>query len=215
MDTFIALIVDVRDSRRLENFTDRRDRALRDLSKRHRTRDWLDADYAVTAWDEFQALIVQPPALPKVLWDVYKSFRPWSLKLGVGGGGVDRQDGVELPINEAATGEAFFLARDALESLEGRRQRTGQAGIMVAWNEPAVAHALNAALRPLDLLISAITDTQWQAIELYETSGRQDEVARKLDKSESTISRTLSTARYWDIRAGLDDLSEFLRKSNL
>lgn len=210
MDTFCALIVDVRDSRRLEDFAARRDRVLRDLSEHHRARGWLDADYAVTAWDEFQALIVQVPALPKVLWEVYKAFRPWSLKLGVGGGGVDRRNGDDLPINEAATGEAFFLARDALEALEGRRQRTGEAGIVTTWNEPAVAHALNAALRPLDLLITAITDTQWEAIELYEKSGRQDEVARELGKSESTISRTLSTARYWDIREALREVELFL-----
>lgn len=215
MDTYVALIADVRGSRRLDNFPERRDRALRELSEAHRVEGWLDADYAVTAWDEFSALIVQPPALPGVMWDIYKAFRPLSLRVGVGGGAVERHRARELPINESATGEAFFLAREALESLGVRKQRSGSAGIAVRWDSPAIEHALNASLRPLDLLISAITDTQWEAIELYEESGRQDEVARKLGKSKSTISRTLTTARYWDIRAGFDDLSEFLKLSKL
>lgn len=210
MDTYIALIADVRHSRRSENFSEHRDRALHELSEVHRERGWIDADYVVTAWDEFSALIVQPTALPGAMWDVYKAFRPLTLRIGVGGGAVERHGARELPINTSATGEAFFLAREAVESLGERKQRTGSACIAVRWNSPAIEHALNASLRPLDLIISAITDTQWEAIEHFEESGRQDEVARKLGKSESTISRTLSTARYWDIRAALRDVGAFM-----
>lgn len=210
MSTFVALIGDVQRSREVADFARHRDQALSSLSRSHRQAGWMDADYAVSAWDEFQGLITRPAALPRVLWDVYKAFRPLDLKLAVGGGRVERLADADRAINQSATGEAFFLARKALELLTERRHGAGRARVAVGWNEVPVEAALNSALRLLDLLVAEITGKQWAVIECYEETPHQGEVAARLGKSESTISRSLAAARYWDIRSSIEDLERFL-----
>lgn len=210
MDTEIVLIGDVQGSRDAPDFPAHRDRALRELSRRHRHAGWTDVDYAVSTWDEFQGMLADPVALPRVLWDIYRAFQPLRVRLAVGGGAVERLDDGGA-INRSVTGEAFYLAREALEELSARRHGSGRVRLAVAWNDPAVAASLNAALRLVDVLSDEITATQWEVIGHYESLGHQGEVARVLDKSESTISRSLAAARYWEIQASLGDLETFLK----
>lgn len=210
MDTEVVLIGDVQGSRDAADFPAHRDRVLRELSRRHRHAGWTDGDYAVSTWDEFQGMLAEPAALPRVLWDIYQAFQPLRVRLAVGGGAVERLDDGGA-VNRSATGEAFYLAREALEELSARRHGSGRARVAVAWNDPVVAASLNAALRLVDVLSDDITATQWEVIGHYESLGHQGEVARVLDKSESTISRSLAAARYWEIQASLGDLETFLQ----
>ncbi len=212
MSALVALIADVQHSRRLQKFPQRRDQALARLSASHRASGALDADYAVTAWDEFQGLLIAPAHLPRVLWDLYAEFQPMKLRLGIGAGLVERLPGAG-PINETATGPAFIHAREALQQVSTARRGVGVARLAVVWPDPGLQAALNASLRLLDLLIDQITPTQWNVIRSFEDLGRQDLVANTLKRNESTISRSLAAAHYWDIQASLADLESLLQAS--
>jgi hypothetical protein len=212
MDAFV-ITGDVQNSRAVRDFPRRRDRVLAQLSKSQRDRGWVDADYAVTAWDEFQMLLIRPEALPWAVWEIYRAFQPaMALRLGIGGGRVERTSAT-APINETATGEAFILAREALERLASPRRGAGQARLAVATCSATLTHALGAALRLVDVLAADITETQWRVISAFERYGRQDRVARALGRNESTISRSLAAARYWDLQATLTDLEALLQQS--
>jgi hypothetical protein len=208
----VALIADVADSRRITDFPARRDRVLAALSDRHRAQGWIEFDYAVTAWDEFQGLVERPAALPGLVWDFWRVFQPWSLRLALGIGPVERVSGPEarLPLNEAVTGSAFYLAREALEALDGAGHGRSRVRVRVAATRPEPATGANAVLRLADALAQDITERQWQVIGHYEQSGKQTDVAAALGVSESTISRTLASARYWEIGASLEELGELL-----
>ncbi|MCC5864323.1 MAG: hypothetical protein JJU31_04295 [Wenzhouxiangella sp.] len=211
MDTQVALIVDVADSRRIKDFPGQRDQLMETISLRHRRNGWMDADYAVTAWDEFQGLLVAPASLPALIWDLLLAANPVSLRIAVGGGLVERHPDRRLPINRAATGEAFFLAREAMETLRNPCRGAEQARIAMRWNDPLIEAAGNAVLRLVDVLVGRITRKQWEVIAGYEQFRKQTEVAKALEKSESTVSRSLSSARYWEIRSSLHDLASVLR----
>jgi hypothetical protein len=213
MNATFVIIGDVQGSRSVSAFPRRRNRVLGQLSKQHHANGWIDADYAVTAWDEFQVLFIQPAILPWALWDIYRAFQPMTLRLGIGGGTVERTRG-KGPINETATGEAFILARTALEDAASTRRAAGQSRLGVACADPALTHALSASLRLVDVLVADITDTQWRVIASLERFGRQDRVAKALKRNVSTISRSLAAARYWDIRASLTDVAALLNRSD-
>jgi hypothetical protein len=208
----VALIADVADSRQISDFPDRRDRLLAELSRRHRAKGWTDTDYAVTAWDEFQGLLDRPACLPEVVWAFWLSFRPWSLRLALGIGAVERvpDASADAPLNRTVTGEAFYRARTALDELDAPRQGASRVRVRVGPADDARARTANAVLRLADALAQDITDRQWQVIDCYERLGKQAEVAEALAVSESTISRGLASARYWEIRASLIELSELL-----
>ncbi len=208
----IALIADVADSRRIADFPERRDRLLAELSKRHRDSGWTRFDYAVTAWDEFQGLIDRPEALPHVIWEFWRAFQPWSLRLAAGIGAVERVAGADadVPLNQAVTGDAFYRAREAMDRLDAPRHGMSRVRLRVGAPDDKRAAACNGILRLVDALVQDITDRQWQVIERYERSGKQTEVAAELDVAESTVSRSLASARYWELQASLRDLGELL-----
>lgn len=212
MSDRVALIADVADSRRIDGFPARRDRLLSDLSKRHRASGWTEFDYAVTAWDEFQGLVEQPAVVPRVAWDFWCAFRPWSLRLALGIGPVERVSGASgsTPLNKAVTGEAFYRARAALDELDSPRHGMSRVRLRVGAPGDARAAACNAVLRLADALVQDITDRQWQVIERYERSGKQKQVATELDVAESTVSRSLASARYWELQASLSELADLL-----
>lgn len=211
MDTQVALIIDVADSRRIKGFAGQRDHLIETLSLRHRRNGWTDADYAVTAWDEFQGLVVAPASLPALIWDLLLAVHPISLRIAIGGGAVERHTDQRLPINRAASGEAFFLAREAMDALRNPRRGAERARIALHWNDSLVEAAGNAVLRLIDVLVGRITRKQWEVIAGYEQHRKQADVAAVLQKSESTVSRSLSSAHYWEIRSSLEDLASVLR----
>src|SRR5690554_6015921 len=205
MPEFVALIADVAGSRQLEGFPSRRDRLLEALSKRHRDRGWCDFDYAVTAWDEFQGLLTAPRWLPEALWDLWRSFQPLSLRVGVGFGDIETAPNAAsgTPLNQAVTGTAFYRAREALDMIDAPPHGLGRVRIQVVADDAHLAAACNAVLRLADALVQDVTERQWQVIDGYERLGKQSEVAAVLDVSTSTISRTLASARYRELRASL------------
>jgi hypothetical protein len=211
MDTRVALIIDVADSRRIKDFAAQRDDLLAALSDRHRRKGWVDADYAVSAWDEFQGLVIAPASLPSLIWDILLAVYPVSLRIAVGGGKVERHGNGDPPINQSVTGEAFYLAREAMEGLRKPRRGAVQTRIAMRWNEPLIEAAGNGILRLVDVLVARITRKQWEVIAMFEEVRKQADVATALEKSESTVSRSLASANYWEIRASLDDLEAVLK----
>lgn len=210
MSARVALIIDVVESRRIEDFQAQRDSLIASLSRRHRQRGWCDSDYAVTAWDEFQGLVATPAHLPWVLWDLWLNTRPVSLRVAIGGGGVEWHGPEHAPINEAVTGEAFFLAREAMEGLRQSHHAGPRPRVAARWNEPAIEAAANGILRLVDVLVGRISRTQWDVIAGYEQLRKQADVAEALHKSESTVSRSLASSQYWNLQASLKDLESVL-----
>lgn len=212
METRVAVIADVADSRRVGDFPGRRDRLLADLSRRHRLRGWIGLDYAVTAWDEFQGLWHEPSTLPAAVWDLWKAFQPMSLRLALGIGQIERVPGhgKQDALNKVVTGPAFYRAREALDALDSPRHGMSRVRVRVAAEDARIADGCNAVLRLADALTQDITERQWEVIGHYEQCGRQTEVAEALEVSESTVSRSLASARYREIHASLTELEQWL-----
>ena len=73
---YAVITADVIDSRRIEGFRRKRDAKLRPLSRLHVRQKLVLSDYAVTAWDEFQAVLYSPQAIPHVVLDLRRNFYP-------------------------------------------------------------------------------------------------------------------------------------------
>src|SRR5439155_6582005 len=86
-------------------------------SEKHLREKRIRLPYSVTAGDEFQTLTEQLPSLPALLLDLRAGLQPLSLRVGIGIGEVS--DRIQPPVNHL-TGEAFQLARVALENVKSR-----------------------------------------------------------------------------------------------
>src|SRR5947208_11737734 len=87
-------------------------------SEKHLRQKLIRLPYSVTAGDEFQTITAELPALPALILDLRSALRPLSLRVGIGIGRVSGR--IQAPVNQL-TGEAFELARRAIESVKEAR----------------------------------------------------------------------------------------------
>lgn len=204
------LICDVMDSREVPAFKETRDTTLQGLSEAHRAQGWIAAPYAVTAWDEFQGLAAEVRAAPRAMWSLITAFYPMHLRIGIGIGPVEAELAGGAPLNEAATGEAFFRARAALDRVTGGRDPRYDPTAQAAAGDREVELFLNTTLHLLGTLVARATPSQWRVVLEFERAGRQDRVAEALGKAESTVSRALKRAYYWQMIGAVESMSEYL-----
>jgi hypothetical protein len=205
-----AILCDVKGSRRQSDFRRVRDTTLEELSARHLGEGWIRFPYAVTAWDEFQGLTREISAAPRVIWSLITEFYPLRLQIGVGIGNVEVDLDNDAPLNEAATGEAFYRARNALNTSKKGRDNKHKASSQADSGNRSVDIFLNTTLHLLDTLVSKATPSQWEVILEYENLGQQDRVAEKLGKADSTVSRSLRRSHYWQMIEAVEAMAEFL-----
>ena len=201
---------DVMNSRDVARFKDVRDSKLDALSESHLAAGWIAAPYAVTAWDEFQGLTAGVGVAPRIMWSLTTAFYPLHLRIGIGIGAVETELADDAPLNQAATGEAFFRARAALDLVKRGRDPRYDPSSQAVSGDRSVDLFLNTTLHLSDALVARATPSQWEIILEYERVGRQDRVAAKLGKAESTVSRALKRAYYWQMIEAVTSMSEYL-----
>lgn len=213
-----VILADVVQSRTVEDFKALRDERLSGASAAHRARGWVVADHAVTAGDEFQNIVAQVRYLPRLVFDLRRRFRPLELRIAIGIGGIDTLPAVGEPVNVGGTGEAFVHARAAMDGLRGMSGHGAEGRKYPVFTAQRshrldVDTAVNAIYRLLDSLMQRTTARQWQTIDAYEQYGRLDRAADALGIDESTASRNLSRASYWQLRDAVSALEEILENA--
>ena len=206
---YAVLTSDIVKSRQIEEFRRRRDQKLRQISKLHLEKEWILSEYAVTAWDEFEAILTHPKDLPSVILDLRRYFHPFALWIGVGIGNVTEP--YKKPVNVFAGGEAFERAREALNRLKSKRSKTSALTSFMTGNETLDMIA-NTVYDLHDTLLQSISTRQWQTINVYLETNRQDLTAKKLQLHESTVSRNLRRGFWWQIQETRQTMEQLIDK---
>lgn len=191
--TYAVITCDIVGSRHIEEFRRKRDQKLRGISKLHMDKKWILSEYAITAWDEFEGILTRPRNLPGVIVDLRRHFHPFELWIGIGIGQVTEPH--RKPVNVYAGGEAFERAREAMNHLKAKRSKAGVLTSFVTGNE-TFDLITNTVYHLHDTLLQSISTKQWQTINVYMETNRQDVTAKKLRLNESTVSRNLRRA-FW------------------
>ena len=189
---YAAITVDIRGSRNIADFRKERDNKLKPLNRLHQTEKLILSGYAVTAWDEFEGLAM-PRSIPTIILDLRRYFYPLRLWIGVGFGTVS--DPHRKPINVFAGGEAFERAREAINLIKGKRQKSRGSTAFVSGNFEFDLLA-NTIYHLHDTLTERITSKQWQTINARISLKNQEEAANKLGLDTSSVSRTLRRGFY-------------------
>jgi hypothetical protein len=206
-----VLLVDVAGSSSLADFPEGRDDRIGRLSKLHRGKDWIAADYTITAWDEFQSVAWQLEHLPRIFLDIRQVFAPWEVYIAVGCGRVSGWHSTR-PINEALGGEGFERARAAMDALKSPRgDKYRRLSQFLTGHEHRDA-LLNLIYGLHDTLVQQVTERQWQTIGAALLLGNQEEVAGKLGVQPSTVTRNLKRGHYWQMRETASLVSALLTR---
>lgn len=139
-----------------------------------------------TAGDEVQALTDDPAAALDVILALTRTGS-WSVGCGIGS--------VRTPLPDqtrAATGDAFILARDAVDAAKRRPTRVS---IRIADDRRLGDGDVEPLLDLLLLLRSRRSDEGWQLHEVLTDGVTQTEAARRLDISPQAVSQRAQTAQ--------------------
>lgn len=220
-ETAPVILADVVSSRGVADFKNVRDERLAAISTAHREAGWVAYDYAVTAGDEFQNIVDAPQHVPALVFDLRRRFRPLDLWIAIGLGTIESRPQAGEAVNVAGSGEAFELARAAMGHLrdpaahpwpdEASSRFARKYTFLTAFRSRGaqVDASVNIIYRLLDSLLQGTTERQWQTIDAYEEHHRLDRAAEKLGIDESTASRNLHRASYWqalDAMVALEDI---------
>lgn len=194
-----VLLIDVADSSSVADFREGRDHRIGRLTTLHREKDWVAADYTVTAWDEFQSVSWRLEQLPHVLLDIRQIFAPWEVYIAVGCGSIFGWHS-SRPINEALSGEGFERARAAMDALKSAKGDKYRRLSQFLTGDAERDSLLNLIYGLHDSLVQQVTERQWQTIDAALSLGNQEDVAGKLGVQPSTVTRNLKRGHYWQMR---------------
>jgi hypothetical protein len=139
-----------------------------------------------TAGDEFQGVLADPDVVVDVALALVRDGG-WSVGIGVGA--------VEEPLprsTRAGRGEAFALARTAVEAAKRRPQR-----IAVRAADEDAAEDAQAVLTLLAVLVQRRSKAAWAALEAVEDVGTITAAATRLGITRQAVGQRLATG-LWD-----------------
>lgn len=194
--TYAVLVADVVESSSRAGLRALLASRLADASRRHLRRKLIALPYSVTAGDEFQTVTRNLRALPETLLDLRTSFRPLSLRIGIGLGRVSER--LRPPVNRLG-GEAFQNARKAVDRLKTGNLFRFDTLTAFSSRDPRFDAVLNLLYGLHDTLVLKITKKQWEAVAASLEHRTLQRAARCLRLDASTVSRNLKRGYYWQL----------------
>jgi len=207
---YAVITADVVASSGVPGFTRLRDQKLGRLSTEHLQQKLVLQPYTVTTWDEFQNVLTDMAHAPQVIWDLRRLMFPLALRIGVGIGRI--LEPLRPPINTLAGGQAFELAREALDRVQAGKGQKFPRFTRFRSVDAKFEQLANLIYGLHDTLLAKVTEKQWATICVQVRTRSQDDTARKLRVKKSTVSRNLQRGFYWQMEETVEVMRGILRE---
>lgn len=155
--------------------------------------------------DEIQGLFREPTQLPSIIRHLRFACLPLMLRVGIGAGAIDE---AALRTTRASpweiSGEAFFRARDAVETLKEKNLPATQ----LRCGDEKTQKTVNTVYMLIDAQMQGWTPRQWEAIHAYEDRKTMVLAAEALGIAHQNIAKLCARAHWKTIQKAESFLSE-------
>ncbi len=165
---------------------------------------FLATPFALFRGDEIQGVCTDAAQLPRLIRELRYYCRPFRVRLGVGIGTAEENEFAAS--SWEMNGEAFFLARNALDYLSKNKFP----GTCFRTNDPLLDLALNTVYRLLDAIIVNWTEAQWEAVHSYQHFGTYIRTAEVLGIARQNVQKRCYAAKWNEIRQAEESVSKLL-----
>ena len=141
----------------------------------------IESAFVRTAGDEIQGVAAEPEAVVEI---IDRLLRSGLWRCGIGAGAAELSFAEDAPDSRSGRGEAFVLAREALESVKNSRH-----SIALRSRAEEPAREGEALIRLMEAVSAARPRRQWEVVEAVEASETMAEAAERLGVSASAISQ--------------------------
>ena len=214
IQSFVAVIGDMKDSRHLENRKEvqvRLQGILDRLNKKYK--DEIVSRFLITLGDEFQGLLSSGKYILDMVNEIRMEMYPVRLRFGIGFGQITTDIRTEMALG--ADGPGYYRAREAVELLKERekKNRSVLSELCLKMDETHRDKEilLNTVFDLMYVVESGWTDRQREVIwdMLLHGDGQQN-TASRLDITQSTVQKTLAAGSYYTYESALKNASEIL-----
>lgn len=214
IQSFVAVIGDMKDSRHLENRKEVQVRLQGILDRlNEKYKDEIVSRFLITLGDEFQGLLSSGKYILDMVNEIRMEMYPVRLRFGIGFGQITTDIRTEMALG--ADGPGYYRAREAVELLKERekKKRSVLAELCLKMDETHRDKEilLNTVFDLMYVVESGWTDRQREVIwdMLLHGDGQQN-TASRLDITQSTVQKTLAAGSYYTYESALKNASEIL-----
>lgn len=214
IQSFVAVIGDMKDSRHLENRKEVQVRLQGILDRlNEKYKDEIVSRFLITLGDEFQGLLSSGKYILDMVNEIRMAMHPVRLRFGIGFGQITTDIRTEMALG--ADGPGYYRAREAVELLKERekKNRSVLSELCLKMDETHRDKEilLNTVFDLMYVVESGWTDRQREVIwdMLLHGDGQQN-TASRLDITQSTVQKTLAAGSYYTYESALKNASEIL-----
>ena len=163
----------------------------------------IASNFTITLGDEFQGLISKPSLSYEIIKIIKQRMSPVELVFGVGIG--EMKTTIKREISIGSDGPAYHYARNMVEKAKKIRPSIRY------YSDTSSDELINGLLYFTESCINSRTAKQVEVVKLFDELKFQKEVAKKLNKSQSTISGMLLNAFYYEVANAEEEIRSFLK----
>lgn len=163
----------------------------------------IASNFTITLGDEFQGLISKPSLSYEIIKIIKQRMSPVELVFGVGIG--EMKTTIKREISIGSDGPAYHYARNMVEKAKKIRPSIRY------YSDTASDELINGLLYFTESCINSRTAKQVEVVKLFDELKFQKEVAKRLNKSQSTISGMLLNAFYYEVANAEEEIRSFLK----
>lgn len=213
---YIAIIGDIKDSRKLEHRKTSQQKFTRTLEQLNQVyQKDLAAQFTISMGDAFQGLLKDASHLMVMLFELELNLAPIELRIGIGLGDIETQLNSENSLLN--DGSCYHRARAMIEQIEKSEKQYEQASSNILLSTGGQAVHYEKLINTVFSLESAIkmkwTERQKEIIRVYLANGKnQYATAEALNIGQSSINKALNSADFYTFNHSLITLQDVINE---
>jgi len=211
---YIAIIGDIKESRKLNDRKGTQDKLLEILNEiNEKYKQDISSKFMITLGDEFQGLLNSGANVMSIIFDIEQKMYPVKIRFGVGIGEITTNINTEMAIG--ADGPGYYKARDAVKYLKESemKNRTNASDIRIDVDEDNenTAIMLNTILSLLTAIKELWTDRQREIIwDMLAHQDGQKNAAVRLNITQSAVQKSLANGKYYAYKEAIETIEKAL-----
>ncbi len=221
MDNYIAVIADIKKSKSNQNRDKLQEIVIETLSKiNEKYFTIIASNFAISSGDSFQGLLKNGDQIMNLILDIelelFSNFFAESshlgIRYGIGIGSISTV--IYEEDSNLVDGKAYHMAKTSLDDI--KKEEESREKVFTCYKVSKEGRELlliNSLLSLLSIIQKKWTKNQVQVIQAYiDNNYKQQQTAKVLGKSSSSISSSLARSSFFSIRNSIDILNEFIEK---
>lgn len=175
----------------------------------------ISAKFVITLGDEFQGLLYTNEHLFDMIKYIQREMYPVKLRFGIGIGEIRTDIFYEAAIG--ADGPAYYAAREMIDEMRQQekkiKKQAADIQISIYGMEQFEITEINTILALIKIIEDGWSDKQRYTIwDMAQNGGSQEECARRMGTTQSTVARRLADGNYITYERGKKTVDEALRR---